>query len=261
MRWSLAAVMAVCVALGCEADGQRVSRAVPGAPAHTAGAVQQDSTYRVVPVPEGGRIAGRVLLHGRVRRDSVIAAMPDTGACRAARRVTLVEGSADRVAGAVVWLEGIRAGKPLPSLRRYDLATRHCEARPMTQAAIAGGMLDVQNLDPVAHRTRFTMAGATLDVVDQSDAGQVVPTAAVIAHRGLVAVRCDVHPGTRAWIRVFDHPYFTVTTREGSFTIDSVPPGTYRLAVWQPSLGERDTTIHIAARQSANATVTFTAAP
>ena len=131
----------------------------------------------------------------------------------------------------------------------------------MTQAAIAGGMLDVQNLDPVAHHTRFTMAGATLDVVDQSDAGQVVPTAAVIAHPGLVAVRCDVHPGTRAWIRVFDHPYFTVTTREGSFTIDSVPPGTYRLAVWQPSLGERDTTIHIAARQSASATVTFTAAP
>lgn len=126
MRRPLAVLMAVCVAAGCEADGQRASHYAPGAPANIAGAVQQDSAYRVVAVPDGGRITGRVLVHGRVRRDSVVAAVPDTGVCRASRRVTLVEGSGDRVAGAVVWLEGIRAGKPLPSLRRYDLATRHC---------------------------------------------------------------------------------------------------------------------------------------
>ncbi len=261
MRRSLAALMVACIVLGCEADSQRVTQEIPGAPAHAASAVQHDSAYRVVPVPDAGRIAGRVTVRGRVRRDSLIAAMPDTGVCKTSRRVRLVEGSGDRVAGAVVWLEGIHAGKPLPSLRRYDLATRHCEARPLTQAVIAGGMLNVQNLDPVPHRTRFTMGGATLDVVDQSDAGQVVPTAVVIAHPGLVAVRCDVHPATRAWIRVFDHPYFTVTTRDGAFTIDSVPPGTYTLAVWQPSLGERDTTIHVAARRRANTTVAFTAAP
>ena len=261
MRRALLALMGGCVALGCDADGQRLAPEVPVAHAHTAAAPQQDSAYRVMPVPDGGRLTGRVLVHGRVRRDSVLAAMPDTGWCKTSRRVTLVEGAGDRVAGAVVWLQGVHSGKPLPSLRRYELATRRCEARPMTQAAIAGGMLDVQNLDPMPHRTRFTMAGATLDVVEQTDAGQVVPTAVVIAHPGLVAVRCDVHPATRAWIRVFDHPYFAVTTRDGSFTLDSVPPGTYTLSVWQPSLGERDTTIHIAARQRASATIALTAAP
>lgn len=261
MRRAVAVWMAVSVALGCEAESQRLSHAVPTASASAAAPARDDSAYRVVSVPDGGRIAGRVLVHGRVRRDSVIAAMPDTGWCKASRRVALVEGSGDRVAGAVVWLEGVRAGKPLPSLRRYTLATRRCDARPITQAAIAGGMLDVQNLDPVAHRTRFTIAAATIDVVDESDAGQVVPAAAVLARPGLVAVRCDVHPVTRAWIRVFGHPYFTVTARDGSFAIDSVPPGIYTLAVWQPSLGERDTTIHVAARQSARATIALTAAP
>ena len=261
MRRPLLALAAACVVLGCEAEGQRLTQAAPGAPAHTARAAQQDSAYHVMPVPDGGRITGRVLVHGHVRRDSVLTAVPDTGWCKTSRRATLVEGTGDRVAGAVVWLQGVHAGKPLPSLRRYDLATRRCGARPMTQAAIAGGMLDVQNLDPMPHRTRFMMAGTTLDVVDESDAGQVVPTAIVIAHPGLVAVRCDMHAATRAWIRVFDQPYFAVTTRDGSFTIDSVPPGTYTLAVWQPSLGERDTTIHIAARQTASATVAFTAAP
>lgn len=259
MRRPLAAFVVLCVALGCDAQGQRAVQLPQSSAARPAAAAPQDSAYQVVSVADGGRITGRVLVKGRVRRDSVMAEVPDTGWCRASRRVTLVEGTGDRVAGAIVWLEGVHAGKPLPAVRRYDLTTRHCQARPMTQAAIAGGTLDVQSLDPVAHRTRFTQGGATIDVVDQSDAGQVVPTAAVLAHPGLVVVRCDVHPATHAWIRVFDQPYFTVTRRDGGFAIDSVPPGDYTLAVWQPSLGERDTTIHVAARRAASPTVAFTA--
>jgi len=259
VRRAVGAMLALCAVLGCDAAGQRTARAAGGAP--PAASAGRDSAYHVVPVGDGGRVAGRVLVHGRVRRDTIMAGVPDTGWCRPSRRVTLVAGSGNRVAGAVVWLEDIHAGKPLPALRRYDLTTRHCDARPMTQAAVAGGMLDVQSLDPIPHRTRFTLGGATLDVVEQSDAGQVVPTAAVLSRAGLVAVRCDLHPTTRAWIRVFAHPYFTVSARDGSFAIDSVPPGDYTLAVWQPSLGERDTTVHVAAHRAASATVTFTAAP
>lgn len=250
-------LLGVCAVLGCDAAGQRALDP-PRAAAHAA---REDSAYRVVPVPDAGQITGRVTVRGHVRRDSVMADVPDTGWCKTSRRVTLVEGSADRVAGAVVWLQGVHAGKPLPSLRRYELSTRHCAARPMTQAAIAGGMLDVISLDPLIHRTRFVATGGTIDVVDQSDAGQVVPTGAVLAHAGLVTVRCDLHPVTRAWIRVFDHPYFTVTGRDGRFRIDSVPPGDYTLAVWQPSLGERDTTIHVAARRAVSAAVAFAPAP
>lgn len=254
-------LLGACAIAGCDAAGQRASDSPREAQPAVSSSSQDDSAYRVVSVTDGGQISGRVTVHGHVRRDSVMAAVADTGWCRSSRRVTLVEGSGDRVAGAVVWLEGVRAGKPLPALRRYALTTRHCAARPLTQAAIAGGMLNVQSLDPITHKTRFLAGAATIDVVDQSDAGQVVPTAAVLAHPGLVTVRCDVHPVTRAWIRVFDHPYFTVTARDGSFRIDSVPPGDYRLSVWQPSLGERDTTIHVAAKRAVSANVVFTPSP
>ncbi|HKV50207.1 MAG TPA: carboxypeptidase regulatory-like domain-containing protein [Gemmatimonadaceae bacterium] len=261
MRRFWAMLLGACAIAGCDAAGQRASDSPREAQPAVSSSSQDDSAYRVVSVTDGGQISGRVTVHGHVRRDSVMAAVADTGWCRSSRRVTLVEGSGDRVAGAVVWLEGVRAGKPLPALRRYALTTRHCAARPLTQAAIAGGMLNVQSLDPITHKTRFLAGAATIDVVDQSDAGQVVPTAAVLAHPGLVTVRCDVHPVTRAWIRVFDHPYFTVTARDGSFRIDSVPPGDYRLSVWQPSLGERDTTIHVAAKRAVSANVVFTPSP
>jgi len=124
MRRALLALMGACVAVGCDAAGQRLAPEAPASHMRTADALQQDSAYRVMPVPDGGRLTGRVLVHGRVRRDSVLAAMPDTGWCKTSRRVTLVEGAGDRVAGAVVWLQGVHAGKPLPSLRRYELATR-----------------------------------------------------------------------------------------------------------------------------------------
>jgi hypothetical protein len=34
------------------------------------------------------------------------------------------------------------------------------------------------------------------------------------------------------YIVVFDHPYFAVTSNDGSFKIDSLAPGTYKLMVW-----------------------------
>lgn len=51
-----------------------------------------------------------------------------------------------------------------------------------------------------------------------------------------VQISCDIHPWMRAWVYVFDHPYFAVTDQRGRFKI-SAPPGTYRLTVRQPDAG------------------------
>ena len=60
----------------------------------------------------------------------------------------------------------------------------------------------------------------------------VVPVEQILKAPGLVEVRCDPHPWTRGWLFAFDHPYFATTDRDGSFAIDSVPPGRYTLVVW-----------------------------
>ena len=38
-------------------------------------------------------------------------------------------------------------------------------------------------------------------------------------------IKCDVHPWMKAVVRVFDHPYFTVTGEDGKFTIDTETEG------------------------------------
>lgn len=49
-------------------------------------------------------------------------------------------------------------------------------------------------------------------------------------------VSCDVHPWMRAYIAVFDHPFFTTTKEDGSFEIGNVPPGEYEIEAQHPTL-------------------------
>ena len=45
----------------------------------------------------------------------------------------------------------------------------------------------------------------------------------------MIKVKCDVHNWMWAYVGVLDHPYFTVTTDKGSYTIDGLPAGDYRI--------------------------------
>ncbi len=56
-----------------------------------------------------------------------------------------------------------------------------------------------------------------------------------------VVLSCDIHPWMRAWIYVFNHPYFAVTDERGRFRINDVPLGEHQLIVMQPDVGYRKT--------------------
>ena len=51
-----------------------------------------------------------------------------------------------------------------------------------------------------------------------------------------IKIKCDVHPWMKAYVSVFDHPYFSVTDDTGRYQIDNVPPGKYEVVAWH----ERD---------------------
>lgn len=199
--------------------------------------------YRDVPVAHGGRLRGRLTMPDDTLIPGGDARARDTCGVRWARGATRAAETR-----ALVWIADLRAGKPLPTEKRYTLTIEHCQAAPGVQAALAGGTLNVLNLDPTDHRTRFlTAAGGTLDVVHQFDAGQLVPKTGLLGTPGLLEVRCDVHPWTRAWIRVFDQPYFAEVGADGQFTIDSIPPGEHRLVIWHPVAGRREHQVTIPA--------------
>jgi hypothetical protein len=52
-----------------------------------------------------------------------------------------------------------------------------------------------------------------------------------------MVMSCSIHPWMRAWVRVFDHPYFAVTDADGKFEIANAPAGDWRLFIWHEETG------------------------
>jgi hypothetical protein len=142
----------------------------------------------------------------------------------------------------IIWIDDVRAGKPLPLARRYEIDHARGAFLPRVQGALAGGALLVRSLDGTHFRAtfrRFEPQDSTLAIVEETGAGQVVPTARPLAHEGMILAASDERSPARAWIRVFDQPYFTQPDSAARFALDSVPAGTWRLRAWHPSLGAR----------------------
>ena len=202
-------------------------------------------------------MTGSVTIAGDIPADSIIHPTSDVTTCGAEVASGAIEHDGSSLAGAVVWLDGVRAGKPLPLVRRYDVINEGCLVVPRVQAVMVGGTLNIRSLDPVTHRTRLVRDGVAKPValVSETDEGQVVPLDHALDQPGQIEIRCDLHPWTRGYIAVFDHPYFAVTTANGNFAFDSVPPGTYALKVWHERMGTTTREVVVAANGTANVDV------
>ncbi len=246
----------VTLVVACSRDSKRTVAHAQGDTARRRPAPSpfaDSGKYRVIPLAAIGRIAGTVEFEGPAPVDSVVHVTTDVDLCGATLVDITVEHRGPRLANAVVWLEGLTAGKRMPVARRYDITTAGCRVLPRVQAATAGGTLDVRNDDDGSHIARFTSwpGGEPLATVPETESGAVVPSPTVLAKPGLVLVRCDLHPWSRGWVAVFGHPYFTTSDVNGAFTIDSVPPGRYCLVVWHERFGMHSDSVTVTAGQAA----------
>jgi hypothetical protein len=160
----------------------------------------------------------------------------------------------------VVWIANVRTGKAPPIEKRVELASEHCLLDPHVQAAVVGTAVNIFNDDQLLHKLVFTRLGThdTLTVVPFFNIGQMVASDRLATAPGIVEVRCVQHPWTRGYLAVFDHPYFAVTRKDGGFSIDSLPPGTYTMMVWhEGALKPAEQQVQIVAGQTARTALTI----
>jgi hypothetical protein len=252
---------------GCNRDhGEKQTAgtaATSEALAATPGFARQSAPYTARTLDSIGRATGTVEIEGAPPADSVVQPTSDQAVCGVSVTRRSLERRGNHAVGVVVWIDGLRSGKPLPLERRFEIANERCLITPELQAAIAGGTLNVRNLDAVEHRTRITRraSGELLATIRETDEGQVVPNEHVLTKAGVLELTCAAHPWTHAWIAVFDHPYFALTGTDGSFVIDSVPPGRYKVHAWHPQLGAMEESLTIEAGKAATLTLRARAEP
>ena len=71
-------------------------------------------------------------------------------------------------------------------------------------------------------------------------------------------IKCDVHPWMGAWVGVSSHPFFDVSTTDGTFEIASLPAGDYTIEAWHERLGAQTATISVAEGDSVESNFVFT---
>lgn len=233
---------------------------VPPRPAVVSAPAQ---AYRAVQVVGGVRLTGTIDFDGVIPRDSTITLSADQPGCGPTITRRSVDNAGTRIAGAVVWVNDIRSGKPLPIQRRFELVNEDCQLSPQLQAVFTSGTLNVASEDVAMHRNRIINVGTgeTEGIAPFNDNGEVVPFDRLLDKPAQLEVICDLHPWSKAHIVVLDHPYFATSAKGGSFTIEDIPPGTYKVKAWHPSLGVAEQTVTFAAGQAASVALKLAPAP
>jgi plastocyanin len=156
------------------------------------------------------------------------------------------------VSNAVVWLEnppnGAGWGKPLPKI---EMDQKGCVFVPRVVVVPVGGTVDFLNSDRLLHNLHSkSKDNATFNRTQPH--GRVIPI--TFSKPEIVTITCDLHSWMRSWVVVAEHPFYAVTDPEGGFTIANVPPGKYRLRLWQETLGSTSREVVVGAQ---GAKVTF----
>lgn len=71
---------------------------------------------------------------------------------------------------------------------------------------------------------------------------------------GLAKVYCEIHKHMRSFVLVLETPWFTATANDGSFLLENIPPGDYRIRALLPSEEIREGRVTVRAGQTAQAT-------
>ena len=195
-------------------------------------------SYKEVDVKDGGTIRGTVRLSGDVPKVEKMEISKDNKQCgRAKPSPRLQVGKNNGVRYAIVSIEGLLEGKKMVSNTKLTLDQRKCVYEPHVMILPLGTLLEITNSDPILHNVHAYQAGATVRSVfniAQPIKGQrtsIKPT--LLNKLGLVLTTCDAgHPWMSGYIMVADHPYYAVTDENGSFLLDHVPPGIYKLKMW-----------------------------
>lgn len=133
-----------------------------------------------------------------------------------------------------------------------------CTYHPRVFGIMVGQPLEIRNSDPTFHNVHFVSRNNGGFNIGQPRKGlKTVRTFSKPELPGTAFFKCDVHPWMRAWVGIFDHPFFDVTGDEGSFVISGLPPGTYELEAWHEKLGTRTAKVTLKAGETVTVNFTF----
>lgn len=216
--------------------------------------------FKVDPATAGS-ISGTVRYTGKVPGRKLID-MSEDPACVAAHHAkaydeSVMVGRGGQLANAFIYISKGLEGKnfPIPS-QAVVIDQKGCWFHPRVLGMQVNQPLQIINSDPVTHNIH-PMAEVNRAWNHSQGPGDAPLNRKFIKPEIMIPVKCNIHGWMHAYIGVLDHPYFSVSKDDGTFTISNLPPGTYTLTVWQEKLGTQEQQIVVSPQQQAVVDFTY----
>lgn len=227
--------------------------------------------YESVSVSDGGTVRGKVRFKGALPapKEFELRRYPDRAFCgaifnrdgwRLLQEVNV--GQAEGLKDVVVIVEGVSQGKPF-TFTEAQVEANVCQFLPFVTVVSDKRQLTVTNRDPVSHDIQgYTYDEAGVDIVLHRPSLTKTGTTDVVhlvKGRKVFTMQCGMHPYMQNWGYAIDNPYYAVTDLDGAFTIGELPPGTYKMKAWHPTLGTQEREVTVDANGTATLELVFEA--
>jgi hypothetical protein len=234
--------------------------------------------YDETKITNGGTITGKVTLNGPIPPPRVfpLVLYPFGPFCKKISdgqgHILLEEfivGPEGGMQDAIVAVQRVKNGKPFPPIKselfsvdcmfhpadvpddeqfRVDEKGKLRHAHPLVGVLQNPQHISVVNRDPILHNGQVFQSekgniilNFPLPISDEPRGGMIQ----LEPGKRITQMICGMHEFMQTWGFVVDNPYYAKTRRDGTFVIDQLPPGTYKVVAWHPHLKmiEREITV------------------
>jgi hypothetical protein len=150
---------------------------------------------------------------------------------------------------------GVHGSYPSPT-EPVVLDQKGCDYWPHMVVKMVGQPLTIRNSDDTLHNIHPRPQINTEFNIGQPHQG-MESKKTMDKPEVMIPVGCDVHPWMRAFISVFDHPFFTVTKEDGTFEIKGLPAGEYEIEAYHGKLKTQDQKLTVKDGEAAKLTFSF----
>ena len=201
---------------------------------------------------QAGTITGTVTYDGKVPTLKPIAMDADPNCAKKhsgpVPSDVLVLGPGNTMANIMVRvMGGLPTGKTFPApTTPAVMDQKGCHYQPHVFGIQLGQPFKILNSDGILHNVH------ALPKVNKQFNKAMPATVTETTHKfekdeGMFQIKCDVHPWMTAYVAVLTHPFYSVTGKDGKFTIQNLDPGTYQIEAWHEKLGTQKATVTVGA--------------